>query len=54
VRLCQSDVQQSLDPAEYLETLHEALPGSEAKVRCITQAYVAAHYGQAPDTREEL
>jgi hypothetical protein len=41
-------------PFEYLETLYEALPGREAEVRCITQAYVAAHYGQVPDTREEL
>jgi len=41
-------------PFEYMETLYEALPGNEAEVRCITQAYVAAHYGQVPDSREEL
>ncbi|MGC9332558.1 MAG: DUF4129 domain-containing protein, partial [Anaerolineae bacterium] len=41
-------------PYEYLETLYRALPGSEADVRVITEAYVNAHYGQVPDTREEL
>jgi hypothetical protein len=41
-------------PHEYLETLHEALPGSEADVATITEAYVNARYGQVPDTREEL
>lgn len=41
-------------PFEYLETLYEALPGSEADVQRITQAYVDAHYGRVPDTREEL
>jgi hypothetical protein len=41
-------------PYEYLATLRRALPGSEAEVRIITEAYVNAHYGQVPDTREEL
>ncbi len=41
-------------PYEYLVTLRRALPGSEAEVQIITEAYVNAHYGQVPDTREEL
>jgi hypothetical protein len=41
-------------PYEYLGTLDEALPGSEEEVRIITEAYVNAHYGEVPDTREEL
>jgi hypothetical protein len=41
-------------PYEYLGTLYEALPGSEEEVRVITEAYVNAHYGEVPDTREEL
>ena len=41
-------------PFEYLETLYEALPGSEADAQRITRAYVDAHYGQVPDSREEL
>ncbi len=45
---------QTQTPYEYLETLYEALPGSEAEVRLITQAYVDAHYGQVPDSREAL
>jgi len=41
-------------PYEYLIILEEALPDSEAEVELITEAYVNAHYGQVPDTREEL
>jgi hypothetical protein len=41
-------------PYEYLATLRRALPGHEADVTIITEAYVNAHYGQVPDTREEL
>lgn len=44
----------SQTPYEYLETLYRALPGSEADVQVITEAYVNAHYGQVPDAREEL
>jgi hypothetical protein len=44
----------SQTPYEYLGTLNQALPGSEADVQVITEAYVNAHYGQVPDTREEL
>jgi len=41
-------------PFEYLATLRRALPGHEPEVETITQAYVNAHYGEVPDTREEL
>ncbi|MCL7455348.1 MAG: DUF4129 domain-containing protein, partial [Anaerolineae bacterium] len=41
-------------PYEYLSTLYQVLPGSEGDVQVITEAYVNAHYGQVPDTREEL
>ncbi len=41
-------------PYEYLPVLHEALPGSEEDLAVITEAYVSSHYGQVPDTREEL
>jgi len=45
---------QAQTPYEYLETLYEALPGSEDDVTVITEAYVQAHYGQLPDTLEAL
>ena len=41
-------------PYEYLVTLHQALPGSDAETTLITNAYVNAHYGKLPDTPEEL
>jgi hypothetical protein len=41
-------------PYEYLQTLYKALPGSKEDLEVITDAYVSAHYGQVPDTREEL
>jgi len=41
-------------PYEYLVTLLQALPGSEADTTLITNAYVNAHYGKLPDTMEEL
>jgi len=41
-------------PYEYLTTLRQALPGSEAETTLITNAYVNAHYGKLPDTPEEL
>jgi hypothetical protein len=41
-------------PYEYLVVLSEALPEFGAEVELITEAYVNAHYGQVPDTREEL
>jgi hypothetical protein len=45
---------QAQTPYEYLETLHKALPGREADVELITGAYISAHYGRVPDSREEL
>jgi hypothetical protein len=41
-------------PYEYLRILYEAFPGSDDDVIVITHAYVNAHYGQVPDTREDL
>jgi len=41
-------------PYEFLITLRQALPGSEAETELITNAYVNAHYGKLPDTLEEL
>jgi len=44
----------SQTPYEYLGVLRRALPGRQEEVLAITEAYVAAHYGQVPDTRDEL
>lgn len=41
-------------PYDYLPVLHKALPSSKEEVVVITEAYVNSHYGQVPDTREEL
>ena len=41
-------------PYEYLATLRQAFPSSEADAVVITEAYVNAHYGQVPDSQEEL
>jgi hypothetical protein len=41
-------------PYEYLPALRRAFPGCEVQVAQITEAYVAAHYGQVPDSREAL
>ena len=41
-------------PHEYLQSLYQAFPGSEVDVDQITAAYVSAHYGQVPDSREGL
>jgi hypothetical protein len=45
---------ESQTPNEYLETLHEALPSNAADLDLITGAYVEAHYGQVPDSQEDL
>jgi hypothetical protein len=37
-----------------LRTLYEALPGSKEDLEVITEAYVNAHYGQVPDSKEGL
>ena len=44
----------SQTPYEYLGVLRRAMPGRQEEVTAITEAYVAAHYGQVPDTREAL
>jgi hypothetical protein len=41
-------------PFEYLVVLCEAWPDNESDLTLITNAYVNAHYGEVPDTREEL
>jgi hypothetical protein len=41
-------------PYEYLPVLYQALPGREAEVREITEAYVRVRYAEAPATEEEL
>jgi hypothetical protein len=41
-------------PFEHLWALRKAFPGCEREVERITEAYVASHYGQVPDTREGL
>ena len=41
-------------PYEYLVTLAEAFPDNADEVTVITEAYVGAHYGQLPDSRQEL
>jgi hypothetical protein len=41
-------------PYEYLATLRQAFPSSEAEAAIITEAYVNAHYGQVPDSQEQL
>jgi hypothetical protein len=41
-------------PYEYLATLRQAFPASEADISTITEAYVNAHYGQVPDSEEEV
>jgi len=41
-------------PYEYLLVLYEALPGSQVEVREITEAYVRAHYAEAPTSDEDL
>jgi hypothetical protein len=41
-------------PYEYLAILRQAFPAGDADVSTITEAYVNAHYGQVPDSQEEL
>ncbi len=41
-------------PFEYLPTLRQAFPGWGPELQQLTAAYVKAHYGQSPDTEEEL
>jgi hypothetical protein len=41
-------------PYEHREILYRAFPGGEAAVDAITEAYVRVHYGEVPDSREEM
>jgi hypothetical protein len=41
-------------PNDYLPRLNDAFPGTDADIRTITNAYIAAHYGEVPDTDEAL
>lgn len=44
----------AVTPYEHRETLYQAFPGGQEAVDAITEAYVRVHYGQVPDTREEM
>lgn len=44
----------SQTPYDFLPRLGEAFPGAGADAHLITNAYVAAHYGEVPDTDEAL
>ncbi len=44
----------SQTPYEYLRTLRQVFPTNETEVTFITEAYVNAHYGEVPDSREEI
>lgn len=41
-------------PYEYLPTLAKSWPGMRPQLEAITGAYVRAHYGELPETAEEL
>ena len=41
-------------PYEYRDTLYTAFPGAGEAVDAVTEAYVRTHYGEVPDTREEM
>jgi len=41
-------------PYEYLPTLERAFPSNREEVACITEAYVAVHYGELPERPEDL
>jgi Domain of unknown function (DUF4129) len=44
----------SQTPLDFLPRLREAFPHAVAEVGMLTDAYIAAHYGEVPDTREAL
>jgi hypothetical protein len=44
----------SQTPSEFLPMLQKVFPGARAEAALITDAYIAAHYGQAPDSPEAL
>jgi hypothetical protein len=41
-------------PYEYRHTLYAAYPSSEGEIDTITEAYVRTHYGEVPDTPQEM
>jgi hypothetical protein len=41
-------------PYEHLRALQQAFPGCDEPVKRITEAYVAIHYGELPESREAL
>jgi hypothetical protein len=41
-------------PYEHREVLYQAFPGGQSAVDAITEAYVRVHYGEVPDTWEEM
>jgi hypothetical protein len=41
-------------PFDYLPSLSKAFPDAQAELLVITNAYIAAHYGEVPDTDEAL
>ena len=41
-------------PYEHRAVLYQAFPGGNRAVDAITEAYVRVHYGEVPDTREEM
>ncbi len=41
-------------PLDMLPKLTAAFPGAEAETRALTDAYLAAHYGEVPDSSEAL
>lgn len=45
---------ESETPIEYLSTLAKAWPNNQPEARMITEAYNRAHYGELPETKEEL
>ncbi len=45
---------ESQTPYEYLATLSELWPGGGPETRLITDAYVRVHYGELPETQEEM
>jgi hypothetical protein len=41
-------------PYDFLPSMQSAFPTAESDARAITEAYVAAHYGEVPDSQEAL
>lgn len=41
-------------PLDFLPRLRQAFPQANAEAALLTDAYIAAHYGEVPDTREAL